>query len=102
MKVRSNRGENWLLASCRVTTVSENVSDVTVISEPEMALSTVRAASAPPPKSRSELPRPTCASSWGSSRPRTSAARTASAGMGHSFVRKPSRSRSAVMFTPSD
>jgi len=47
--VRSRRGENWLLASCRVTTVSENVSDVTVISEPPIADRTVRAASAPPP-----------------------------------------------------
>ena len=31
-KVRSSRGENWLLASCSVTTVRENVNDVTVIS----------------------------------------------------------------------
>ena len=49
VNVRSSRGENWLLASCRVTTVSEKVSDVTVISELAMASSTVRAASAPPP-----------------------------------------------------
>ena len=28
VRVRSNRGENWLLASCRVTTVSENVKDL--------------------------------------------------------------------------
>ena len=50
VKVRSSRGENWLLASCRVTTVRENVNEVTVISELETALRTVRAAPASPPK----------------------------------------------------
>ena len=49
-KVRNSRGENWLLASCNVTRVSENVSDVTVITEPAMAASRSRAAAGPPPK----------------------------------------------------
>lgn len=49
LNVRSSRGENWLLASCNVTTVRENVSDVTVIRNPATASRTARAASAPPP-----------------------------------------------------
>ena len=49
VKVRSSRGENWLDASCSVTTVSEKVSDVTVMSELATALSTDRAAPGPPP-----------------------------------------------------
>ena len=49
MNVRSSRGENSLLASCKVTTVRENVNAVTVISEPVTATSTDRAASAAPP-----------------------------------------------------
>ncbi len=52
VKVRSNRGENWLLASCRVTTVSENVSDVTVIIEVPITPKSDRAASASPLKSQ--------------------------------------------------
>ena len=48
VKVRSSRGENWLLASCSVTTVREKVSAVTVIREPATAARTVRAASGPP------------------------------------------------------
>ncbi len=51
VKVRSRRGENWLLANCKVTTVRENVRDVTVISELDTASSTVRPASASPPNS---------------------------------------------------
>ena len=50
MKVRSSRGEYWLLASCRVTTVRENVSAVTVIIEPATACSTIRALPGPPVK----------------------------------------------------
>ncbi len=50
VKVRSRRGENWLLASWSVTTVSENVSAVTVISELAIVPSSVRAALGPPPK----------------------------------------------------
>lgn len=49
VKVRNRRGENWLLASCSVSTVSEKVSAVTVTSEPAIAVSTERAASALPP-----------------------------------------------------
>ena len=49
--MRSSLGENYPLASCSVTTVSEKVNDVTVISELAIALSTVRAAPAPPPNS---------------------------------------------------
>ena len=47
-KVRRTRGEYWVLASWSVTTVSEKVSDVTVMSDVAMADSTVRAASWPP------------------------------------------------------
>ena len=52
VKVRSNRGENWLLANCKVTTVRENVRDVTVIKEDAIAPSNDRAASASPSNSQ--------------------------------------------------
>ena len=50
VKVRKSRGENWLLANCNVATVSENVNDVTVISELAIASSRVRAAPGSPSK----------------------------------------------------
>ena len=49
------RGENWLLASCSVTTVSEKVRDVTVIRDPEIACRTDLAASGPPLRKNREL-----------------------------------------------
>lgn len=42
-------GENWLEASWSVTTVSENTTPVTVMTEPATASRTPRAPSAPPP-----------------------------------------------------
>ena len=48
-KVRNSRGENCPLVNCRVTRVSEKVSEVTVIIDPAIVLRTPRAAAAPPP-----------------------------------------------------
>lgn len=50
IKVRSRRGENWLLASCNVTTVSEKANAVTVTMAPAMVCSRLLAAVGPPPK----------------------------------------------------
>jgi len=91
VKVRSSRGENWLLASCRVTTVRENVNEVTVIRELETASRTVRAAPASPPKvtadNQSGRDPSTAASRCGSANPTTSAATTDMTGSGHSRER---------------
>ena len=101
-KVRSKRGENWLLASCRVTTVSENVNEVTVISDPAMASSTDRAASGPPLKRSAERiggsDPSRVASKVGSAVPATSANTTAKVGTGHSCVRTASMMRAVRPF----
>jgi len=47
MKLRSRRGPNCEVASCRVTTVSEKVRPVTVIIEPAIVARMVRAPSGP-------------------------------------------------------
>jgi hypothetical protein len=93
VNVRSRRGENWLLASWRVTTVSEKVSAVTVISEPAMVPSTERAASAPRPNRYPVSPSGSTvtASSWGSATPRTTASATPRVGSGHTCVVRASR-----------
>ena len=94
VKVRSSRGENWLLASWSVTTVRENVSDVTVISELATALSTVRAAPGSPLKIRVFSSPDRCASrrtsSSGTRIPAATARTTPRMGSGHSWVRTPS------------
>ena len=88
MKVRSSRGENWLLASCRVTTVSEKVSDVTVISELATAPRTDRAALPSPPNSSWESSRgswsPIALSTTGRPTPAATARTTPRTGSGHS------------------
>ncbi len=95
VKVRSSRGENWLLANCSVTTVSENVSDVTVISELAMASSNVRAAPASPPNNRAVNqdgnPSSTTASTRGRDTPAATARTMPSTGSGRSWVRTVSR-----------
>lgn len=48
MNERSTLGENWLLVSCRTTTVMEKTRPVKVIIEEVMVDSSVRAASGPP------------------------------------------------------
>ena len=94
-KVRSSRGENWLLASCSVTTVRENVRAVTVIMDEAIASSRVRAASTSPPKSQtwteSGRSSSTLASSSGRPNPSSTASVTAIMGTGHSRVRTRSR-----------
>ena len=104
MKVRSSRGENWLLASCSVTTVREKVSAVTVISELEMAASTVRPADGLPPKSRSVSH---CGNAdWmlsslrGSSTPAISASAMPRHGSGHNWVRNASRTAAVQSRSP--
>ncbi len=88
-KVRSRRGENWLLASCSVTTVKEKVNDVTVISELDTASNTVRAAPGSPPKvierTQDGTESSTRASSRGINTPATRATSTPTTGSGHSW-----------------
>ncbi len=95
VSVRSNLGENWLLASCRVTTVSEKVRDVTVINELDTAANTVRAAAASPPNStppnHDGTDPSTPASRRESSTPTIAARMTAATGRGHNWVRTVSR-----------
>jgi len=102
--VRNNRGENWLLASCSVTTVSENVSDVTVISEPAIADRTVRAASAPPPNRYALSVGGTLSSTFvstaGVSTPRATASRTPTVGIGHRRLCSASRRTFTRLLAP--
>ena len=70
--VRSTRGLNWLDASCSATIVIENVSPATVIREPAITDSTVRAADASPLKAYHAGV--TCSLSSSSTRPIASSA----------------------------
>ena len=94
LKVRSSRGENWLLAGCNVTTVSEKVRDVTVIRDPEIACRTDVAASGPPLKRKAEISAgnspSTPASNAAGAVHGNAATATASSGSGHSCVRRES------------
>jgi hypothetical protein len=54
MKLRSTRGEYWLAASDKATTVIEKTTPATVIIDVAIADSMPRAPSAPAPKSRGQ------------------------------------------------
>ena len=79
--VRRIRGLNWLDASCNTTIVIEKVSPATVIRDPAMTDSTVRAAGPSPLKTTSTPVRSTCSSISTSTTPRMPNVRTMRPGM---------------------
>lgn len=80
-KPLSMRGLNWLLTSCRTTSVMEKMRPVTEIVEDEMVPSTSRAASGPPSNTNSRAGSDSPRSQVGMRKPRMRAAATLTAGI---------------------